>query len=275
LAGGRYLGGRLYQELKHVCRPRPPGLTTNTLQIRSKPFKEQSNLRANTMSGYQSPTAVMIFWDGWFARNNSTEKLLNRVHSNNAPSGLGIQINGLKGIRVLESFTPSVTGAESVDYKTKANTIQPVLGKQAAVTVGGGVNLDELNFALKTSNLYSIGAAHGSVSIAGGWSQSGGHAPLSSYYGLAVDQMLEYKIVTADGRLLVANNVTNQDLFWALRGGGGGTWGVVVEATLKVCVLCKPICPLELRPNPCETSTSANSYSGIPTTKDTKLPLLA
>lgn len=41
-------------------------------------------------------------------------------------------------------------------------------------------------------------------------------------------------MVTADGQLLVANTVTNEDLFWALRGGGAGTWGVVVEATLKV-----------------------------------------
>jgi FAD/FMN-containing dehydrogenase len=53
-------------------------------------------------------------------------------------------------------------------------------------------------------------------------------------YGLGVDNMLEYKVVTADGNLTIANAVTNPDLFWALRGGGGGTWGVVVEATMKV-----------------------------------------
>jgi FAD/FMN-containing dehydrogenase len=46
---------------------------------------------------------------------------------------------------------------------------------------------------------------------------------------------LEYKIVTADGKLNVANSVINPELFWALRGGGAGTWGVVVEATYKVC----------------------------------------
>jgi hypothetical protein len=50
---------------------------------------------------------------------------------------------------------------------------------------------------------------------------------------LGSDQFLEFKIVTADGTLNVANEVSNPDLFWALRGGGGSTFGVVVEATVK------------------------------------------
>jgi hypothetical protein len=48
-----------------------------------------------------------------------------------------------------------------------------------------------------------------------------------------VDQWLEAKVVTADGELKVANKVTNSDLFWAIRGSGGGNFGVVVEATIK------------------------------------------
>jgi hypothetical protein len=51
-------------------------------------------------------------------------------------------------------------------------------------------------------------------------------------YGLGADQVVEYKVVTVDG-LQVANAVSNPDLFWALRGGGGGSFGVVVEATVK------------------------------------------
>jgi hypothetical protein len=50
---------------------------------------------------------------------------------------------------------------------------------------------------------------------------------------LGVDQWLEAKIVTADGKYVIANEVSNSDLFWAIRGGGGGTYGVVVEATIK------------------------------------------
>jgi FAD/FMN-containing dehydrogenase len=93
-----------------------------------------------------------------------------------------------------------------------------VPGKQAAVTIGGGVNIDEANKVLRNSGLYALGAAHGEVSIAGGWATAGGHATLSSYYGMGADQALEYKVVIANGSLLVANSVVNQDLFWALRG---------------------------------------------------------
>lgn len=56
---------------------------------------------------------------------------------------------------------------------------------------------------------------------------------MSMEYGLGADNVLEYKVVTPDGKLTIANAVTNTDLFWALRGGGPSTWGVVVEATVK------------------------------------------
>lgn len=71
------------------------------------------------------------------------------------------------------------------------------------------------------------------VAVSGGWGQNGGYGPLTAQYGLGVDQWLEAKIVTPDGELRIANSVCNQDLFWAIRGGGGGTFGVVVEATWK------------------------------------------
>lgn len=48
-----------------------------------------------------------------------------------------------------------------------------------------------------------------------------------------MDNVLEFTIVTADGNHIVANQFNNQDLFWALRGGGGGTWGVVTSVTYK------------------------------------------
>jgi hypothetical protein len=71
------------------------------------------------------------------------------------------------------------------------------------------------------------------VRTAGGYGQTSGHGPFTSKYGLAADNIVEYKVVTADGVLRVANSASEKDLFWALRGGGGGTFGVVVEATMK------------------------------------------
>jgi len=50
---------------------------------------------------------------------------------------------------------------------------------------------------------------------------------------IGVDNVLEITIVTADGNHITANPYCNKDLFWALRGGGGGTWGVVTSVTYK------------------------------------------
>ena len=67
----------------------------------------------------------------------------------------------------------------------------------------------------------------------GGYIQGGGHGPLSSTYGLAAHQVLQVTVVTTTGQILVANDNTNQDIFWALRGGGGGQYGVVTEYVIK------------------------------------------
>ncbi|KAI1632887.1 hypothetical protein F4809DRAFT_655734 [Biscogniauxia mediterranea] len=57
---------------------------------------------------------------------------------------------------------------------------------------------------------------------------------LSPAYRLGVDRVVQFKIITPDGVLRVANKCQYADLFWALRGGGGGTFGVVFDATHRV-----------------------------------------
>ncbi|KAE9992891.1 hypothetical protein EG327_007368 [Venturia inaequalis] len=170
------------------------------------------------------------------ANNNIRLSILNSGHDfhgrNDAPNGLALVTTGLKGVRVLSKFTPTAEGAKSVNLTTKANVIPPQ-SDQAYVTFGAGLSTQQLNNEIAKSNLFTLGAAHSEVSVAGGWGQTAGHAPLSPKYGLGADQPVEYKVVTADGKLRIANAVSNPDLFWALRGGGGGTYGVVVEATIK------------------------------------------
>ena len=63
--------------------------------------------------------------------------------------------------------------------------------------------------------------------------QSGGFGSFSKRYGLAAAGLLEAEVVTADGEVRIANACTNPDLFWALKGGGGGTFGVVTRLTLR------------------------------------------
>lgn len=92
----------------------------------------------------------------------------------------------------------------------------------------------------------------GSYTIApyGGWMAAGGHNPLASYYGLGADQVLSLQVVTADGMFVTASTEKNQELFYALRGGGGsesalisvwcqytdqrtGTFGIVTSVVVK------------------------------------------
>ncbi|KAK4870781.1 hypothetical protein LT330_000018 [Penicillium expansum] len=77
-----------------------------------------------------------------------------------------------------------------------------------------------------------VGGEDSTVSL-GGLIQNGGHGWLSSHYGLASDQVYQVTVITTDGRHLVANAAQNEDLFWAVRGGGGGQFGVVTEFVLK------------------------------------------
>jgi FAD/FMN-containing dehydrogenase len=63
--------------------------------------------------------------------------------------------------------------------------------------------------------------------------QGGGHGPASHDYGLGADQVLEASVVLADGSIVTASPCEHPDLFFAIRGGGGGTYGVVVSTTIK------------------------------------------
>lgn len=78
-----------------------------------------------------------------------------------------------------------------------------------------------------------VGGDCSRVGAAGGWLQGGGHGALTPRFGLGVDNTLQWEIVTADGVLKIANACQNKDLFWALRGGGGGTWGVATRTWVK------------------------------------------
>ncbi|KAJ7266450.1 FAD-binding domain-containing protein [Mycena haematopus] len=102
-----------------------------------------------------------------------------------------------------------------------------------AVTVGPGVHLQDLYQQSKARGKIMVGGSAATVCAAGGYVQGAGHSVIGPLLGLAADNVLEFQIVVASGALLKVNSVSNSDLFFALRGGGAGSWGVIVSATFR------------------------------------------
>ncbi|KAJ5612346.1 hypothetical protein N7510_005540 [Penicillium lagena] len=149
------------------------------------------------------------------AIKNSGHDFLGR---STAPESLQILTFNMKDIQLVNNFIPK--GAKNK-------------GEGPAVTMAAGVNLPELYAAVAQHNRSVIGGSSHTVGAAGGYIQGGGHSPFGTWKGMASDNALEFEVVTANGSIVTANDYQNQDLFWALRGGGGGTFGVVTSVTVR------------------------------------------
>ncbi|KAJ2902229.1 putative fad binding domain protein [Zalerion maritima] len=103
-----------------------------------------------------------------------------------------------------------------------------------AFKLGTGVQADELYEAANKYGYTAIGGEGRSVGVSGGFLLGGGHSPMSSMYGMAADHVLSMEVVTPSGEFVTASETSSPDLFWALRGGGGGTYGVVTSVLVKV-----------------------------------------
>jgi FAD/FMN-containing dehydrogenase len=105
--------------------------------------------------------------------------------------------------------------------------------KGKAVKIGAGVLSSEATAKAHEKKLVVVSGGCPTVGISGGYTQGGGFGPLTSRYGMAADQVLEWETVTVEGDLMTANLEKNTDLFWALSGGGGGTYAIVLSMTVK------------------------------------------
>jgi FAD/FMN-containing dehydrogenase len=104
---------------------------------------------------------------------------------------------------------------------------------QPAVTLGAGVVWMHAYDAVTTkAHRYVQGGGCATVGVAG-LIQSGGFGSFSKNYGTAAGGLLEAEVVTADGQIRIASACTNPDLFWGIKGGGGGSLGVVTRITLR------------------------------------------
>ncbi|KAJ5339986.1 hypothetical protein N7452_006714 [Penicillium brevicompactum] len=102
-----------------------------------------------------------------------------------------------------------------------------------AFKVGAGVVGYQILEAASAKGLVVVTGECPTVGLAGGYTQGGGHSALSTEFGLGADNTLEFEVVTAAGKLVKASRTENEDLFWALSGGGAGNYGVVISMTVK------------------------------------------
>ncbi|KAH8928568.1 FAD-binding domain-containing protein [Atractiella rhizophila] len=152
-----------------------------------------------------------------------------RVKSTGHSSTGGASAKGAFGI--------SVHNLKDIDFHDNFK------GKGSAVTVGAGVQFTELYQAANQEGVVVVGGGCDSVSVSG-YTLGGGHSRYSPALGLAVDQVLEFTIVTAAGTLLTVNERSNTELWWAVRGGGAGL-GVCRPVYLSMGSKTADICPVQ------------------------------
>jgi FAD/FMN-containing dehydrogenase len=159
-----------------------------------------------------------------FARENNLRLVIKGGgHSyqgtSDAPDSLLIWTREMSGITLQDAFIP--VGCDATHPPQPAVTVEPGarwLAVYDAVTTRGG--------------RYVQGGGCTTVGVAG-FIHGGGFGSFSKKYGQGAAGLLEAEIVTADGSVLVVNECKHPDLFWAVKGGGGGAFGVLTKLTLR------------------------------------------
>jgi FAD/FMN-containing dehydrogenase len=137
-----------------------------------------------------------------------------------APDSLLVWTRAMNQVELHHAFTPQ--GCEGV--------MQPV---PAASIGAGAVWIDAYDAATTKAGKYVQGGGCTTVGVAG-HIQSGGYGSFSKRFGSAAGNLLEAEVVTADGKIRVVNARQDPDLYWAIKGGGGGSWGVVTRVTVRM-----------------------------------------
>lgn len=167
-------------------------------------------------------TAVDIAAAVNFARTHNLRLVVKGTgHSylgtSSAPDSLLIWTRAMNSIKIHDRFIPN--GCD----------VPP----SPAVTAGAGcVWIDLYHAVTSEKGRYVQGGGCSDVGVAG-LVQSGGFGSFSKCFGTAASSLLEAEVVTADGQIRICNARLNSDLFWAIKGGGGGSWGVITKVTLR------------------------------------------
>jgi FAD/FMN-containing dehydrogenase len=138
-------------------------------------------------------------------------------------------------------------------------------------TVAGGATAADVMTAAAPYGLAGVTANVGAVGMAG-FALAGGYGPLTTRYGLAIDNLLGIEIVLPDGSIVLADESSNDDLFWALRG-GGGNFGVVTSMRFRLHPVTELLAGIILFPWS-EASSALKNYNDILASAPDELSLL-
>jgi FAD/FMN-containing dehydrogenase len=136
-----------------------------------------------------------------------------------APDSLLLWTRKMNAITLHDSFVPG--GCAGKVAAGPAVTVEP-----------GAIWMHTYDAVTTQGGRYVQGGGCATVGVAG-LVQSGGFGSFSKRYGTAAGSLLEAEVVTADGEARVVNACRDPELFWALKGGGGGSLGVVTRLTLR------------------------------------------
>ncbi|MCH9667199.1 MAG: FAD-binding protein [Actinomycetia bacterium] len=135
----------------------------------------------------------------------------------NAPDSLLVWTHTMRDVTFHPQFRPAGVAADRPQVP--------------ALSVAAGARWLEVYQEASANGVYVQGGGCTSVGACGGFTLGGGFGSYSKRFGSGAGGVLEMEVVTADGQVRVVNEGQDSDLFWALRGGGGGTFGIVSRIT--------------------------------------------
>lgn len=197
------------------------GVDRNKIHVRdSGPEYDELNWQWNTINGYVTPlvylvaTRVSDIQTAVICCKQSKVRIVPRSGGHSyVKNGFG------------DSKSLVVDLASMNDIKVNST--------QMRCDVGPGARNGQVTFKLWEKGFLVAQGICPTVGF-GGLTLGGGYGHFGRLIGLASDNVVEMEMVDAKGQLIVANKDTNKDLFWALRGGGGGNFGIVSKFTFKM-----------------------------------------
>jgi FAD/FMN-containing dehydrogenase len=118
-----------------------------------------------------------------------------------------------------------------IDLSRMSYSVVDVANRRAFV--GAGTNFGHLNSTLDSYDMHVPGGICEDICVAG-YMQGGGYGFTSREFGMNCDNVLEINVMLHDGKIVVANEKQSDDLFWAIRGGTGNNFGVLLQITYEL-----------------------------------------